>query len=306
MSPVEFLQDHSYRTVLLGTCALGVVAGALGVFPYLRRQSLMSDVVAHASLPGALAAFLIAVVLFGADGRAMPALIAGATATGVLAVGAARLAARSGVRIDAAMAVSLTLFFGFGMLLLRHISDGPYPGKGGIHDYLFGNASVLTRADLVTSLAVGAAALLATAALWRPFAMRTFDPEHAVSAGVPGKLVDALMFLCVVVATVIGVKAVGIVLMVAFVVTPPAAARQWSRTLRGTVLLAAAIGGAGSAIGAYLSVALGGLPTGPVISLVLFAALLLSLLLAPGRSVVVRAAERMRMRRELASGRRGS
>src|SRR5690625_7912353 len=65
----------------------------------------------------------------------------------------------SKIRIDTAMAVTLTTFFGAGMLLMRVISAGAFPGKGGIQDYLFGNASVLTWADLRTSIVVGAVVL---------------------------------------------------------------------------------------------------------------------------------------------------
>ena len=100
-------------------------------------------------------------------------------------------------------------------------------------------------------------------------------------------------------ATVIGVKAVGLVLMVAFVVTPAAAARQWVSTMSGMVFLSGAIGGAGSALGAYLSIQLGSVPTGPLIVLTLFALFLFSLLAAPRRSLVVRALRRRRLIRQL-------
>lgn len=300
MSPVEVLGDHTYRMVLLGTVSIGVVAGALGSFAYLRKQSLISDVVAHAALPGTLGAFLVAVVLLGVDGRNMGGLLVGAIIVGTAAVLLSnRIAATSRIRIDTAMAVVLCLFFGVGMMLMRHITDGDYPGKGGIQDYLFGNASVITRADLATSLAVGGVALAVMLVLWKEFALRTFDPDHATVSGIDPRVVDTAMFGAIVIATVIGVKSVGLVLMVAFVVTPPAAARQWTHTLRGMVTLSGVIGGLGSGVGAYLSIALGGAPTGPLIVLTLFAILVVSLLAAPGRSVVVRAISRSRARSRL-------
>lgn len=298
MSPIEFFGDHTYRMVFFGTAVIGLVAGALGSFAYLRKQSLISDVISHAALPGTLLAFLVAVAI-GADGRAMPALILGAVLAGTAAVWSANgIAHGSKIRIDTAMAITLTIFFGVGMLLMRVIANGVFPGKGGIQDYLFGNASVITEADLATSLAFGAVAVGLTALLWQAFAIRTFDADAATVLGFGGRLIDALLFTVIVIATVIGVKAVGLVLMVAFVITPPAAARQWVHSLGGMVWLAGAFGALGSAAGAYLSI-VWSVPTGPVIVLVLFGMLVLSLLLAPRRSVITRAIARSRARREL-------
>ncbi|WP_260853319.1 metal ABC transporter permease [Corynebacterium glyciniphilum] len=300
IGPADFLSNHTYRMVFLGTMAIGLVAGALGSFAYLRKQSLISDVISHAALPGTLLAFLVSVVILGTDGRNMIALIIGAVIIGTIAVLLANGISRATkIRIDTAMAISLTVFFGAGMLLMRIISDGTYPGKGGIQDYLFGNASVITRADLITSIVVGAVALILTAVFWKEFALRTFDPQHSTVLGFRAGVIDTLMFTTIVIATVIGVKAVGLVLMVAFVVTPPAAARQWTRRLPSMVVLSALIGATGSGLGAYLSIALGGVPTGPLIVLTLFGIFVLSLLLSPRRSIVTHMVSRYRARRDL-------
>lgn len=300
LSVAEFFADHTFRTVFFGTAIIGLVAGMLGSFAYLRKQSLISDVISHAALPGTLGAFLIAVVLVGTDGRSMVVLMTGAVIAGTLAVGLAQFVTRTTkLGIDAAMALTLSLFFGAGMLLMRVIANGPYPGKGGIQDYLFGNASVMTRADLIASITVGLLAVVLMVVLWKEFALRTFDPAHATMLGFGGRRVDGLMFTTIVIAIVIGVKAVGLVLMVAFVVTPPAAARQWTRTLPAMVALSGAIGAAGSAVGAYLSIAVADVPTGPLIVLTQFAVLVVSLLCAPGRSLITRAWGRSRQRRQL-------
>lgn len=134
---------------------------------------------------------------------------------------------------------------------------------------------------------------------WKEFTLRTFDPDHSTVLGFRARTIDTLMFATIVIATVIGVKAVGLVLMVAFVVTPPAAARQWTRTLPGMVALSAVIGGIGSGVGAYLSIVLGNVPTGPLIVLTLFTIFLVSLLLAPRRSIITRAVSRARARAHL-------
>lgn len=300
MSPHDFFADHTFRMVFWGTATIGLVAGALGSFAYLRKQSLVSDVISHAALPGTLVAFLVGAAIPAIGGRNMMGLIAGTILAGAAAAWYANtVSATSKIRIDTAMAVTLTVFFGAGMVLMRVIANRPFPGKGGIQDYLFGNASVITRADLAASLAIGFAALAPMLLLWKEYQIRTFDPVHSSVLGFRAALIDGIMFTSIVVATVIGVKAVGLVLMVAFVVTPPAAARQWTRTLPTMVALSAVIGAAGSGIGAYASIALGRVPTGPLIVLTLFAVFLVSVLFAPRRSIVTRAVERARGRRRL-------
>lgn len=298
MTPFEFLGNHTFRMVFLGTSMIGLVAGSLGAFAYLRKRSLVSDVISHAALPGALGTFLLAVAV-GLDGRNLALLLVGALVVGGLAVAASgHVARRSRIRIDTAMAIVLTVFFGVGMLLMRVIADGPFPGKGGIQDYLFGNATVITMADLVTIAVVGVVALAMMVLFWKEFALRTFDPAHAALLGF-GRLVDGLMSAALVMAVVIGVKAVGLVLMVALVVTPAAAARQWTRRLPTMVALSAIIGALGGGLGTYVSVNLGAVPPGPVVVLVLFVVFVASLLLAPERSVIHRLVQRARMRRAL-------
>lgn len=300
MDPFDFFGNHIFRMVFFGTTVIGVAAGALGAFAYLRRQSLISDVIGHAALPGAMLAFIAAVVVFGVDGRSMLLLVVGAVITGTLAAMFANaVSARTKIAIDTAMAISLTTFFGLGMLLLRIIANSPFPGKGGIQDYLFGNAASITRADLTTSIVVGAFALLLMIVFWKEFTLRTFDPVLSTMLGFKARVIDTLMFTTIVIAIVIGVKAVGFVLMVAFIVTPPAAARQWTNTQPGMVMLSAAFGGLGSGLGAYLSISMGNVPTGPVICLVLFAIFLVSLLASPNRSIVVTAMSRVRARKAL-------
>lgn len=269
MDPVDFFSNHIFRMVFLGSTVIGVVTGALGAFAYLRKQSLISDVIGHAALPGAMLAFLVAVLFLGISGRNMLLLILGAVVTGTLAaLFANAICGRTKIAIDTAMAISLTTFFGLGMLLLRIIANNPYPGKGGIQSYLFGNAASITRADLTTSVAVGALALMLMIVFWKEFTLRTFDPVLSTMLGFRARIIDTLMFTTIVIAIVIGVKAVGFVLMVALVVTPPAAARQWTNTLPAMVLLSAMLGGLGSGLGAYLSISMGNVPTGPVICLV--------------------------------------
>lgn len=299
ISPIDFFQNYTYTMVFSGTVIIGLISGLLGTFLYLRKQSLMSDVIAHSAFPGTLTAFLAAVFL-GLNGRNTLTLVVGATVFGLLASALSHfITARSKIAIDAAMAIILSLFFALGILLLRIITNGPFPGKGGIQDYLFGNASVITLEDLFTNAGVALLALIITVLFWKEFALYSFDPAQAHIQGFSRTRVETVMFIVFVLAIVIGVKAVGFVLMVACVITPPAIARQWCASLPGVGILASVVGAISCGFGSYLSIALGNVPTGPCIVLVLFTILIFSLLFSPSRSLLTRALTRRGARAQL-------
>ncbi|MHA2788147.1 metal ABC transporter permease [Corynebacterium sp. S7] len=287
MSLADFFSNYTFVMVLVGTTAIGLVAGALGGFTYLRKQALISDVISHSALPGTLIAFLF-LSAFGLQGRSMLGLIIGAVLVGVLATWAVNWIERnSPIALDTAMAVVLTGFFGAGMLLMQYIDRRPIPGKGGVKDYLFGNASTLTRDDITVSLGIGGLALVVMVLFWKELCASSFDPEHSQMMGFSRNITDAVFFSTLVIATVIGLKAVGLVLMVAFVITPAAAARQFSRLVSTMVTLSALIGAGASALGAYLSIAFGPLPTGPVIVVVMAIIFLAALFFSPRKAVRV-------------------
>lgn len=93
------------------------------------------------------------------------------------------------------------------------------------------------------------------------------DAPSAVVAGVKPRVVEAVAFFALVVVTVIGVKVVGVVLMVAVVIAPAAAARQFTRRLPSFIVVSAVFGALAAAVGCYVSIAFGPLPTGPAIAL---------------------------------------
>jgi len=124
MSLIEFLSEFSYRRIVIGTMLIGACSGAMGTFLYLRRQSLMSDVIGHSATPGVMGAFLVVSLIFGGfDARSMPVIVVGALITGLIAVVLAnKVADTTRIGIDATMAVVLSLFLGGGLLLLTGIA----------------------------------------------------------------------------------------------------------------------------------------------------------------------------------------
>ncbi|MCA8955369.1 MAG: metal ABC transporter permease [Planctomycetes bacterium] len=289
--------DHTLRSVVLGTGAIGAVSGALGSFAYLRRQSLVGDVVAHSSLLGIVGAFLLGYLLTGTGSRSLWVLVPGAVAAGVAALLLSRaVTSRTRLSEDAGLGVMLALFFGGGVLLLRWAQrhQPVIPGHTGLDAYLFGSAAALTTTDLWMISSVGLAALFVMLLLWRRLEVYTFDPLFAHSLGIPVRRLEAVLRVLLVTGVVVGIHAVGVVLMIALLATPASAARQWTRHLGTMVALSSLFGAVSAALGTVISARYAHLPAGPVIVLVATAVFLVSLACAPRRGLLSRMRRRVR------------
>jgi manganese/zinc/iron transport system permease protein len=295
-SLLSLFEAPALRTVAAGAALLGLAAGAVGCFAVLRRQSLQGDVVSHAALPGVAVAFLL-------GGRSPVLLILGGAVAGWVAlVLVGVIGRRSRVPTDAALGGTLAVFFGLGLALLRHVQvNVPDAAQHPLDRYLFGQAANLRTPDLWAIGGLGAAALLALALVWKELKLLSFDPDYAASVGLPVRRFDLLLTTLTVVAVVIGLKAVGVVLMTALLVAPGAAARQWTNRLGLMVILAGAFGALAGAGGTVLAHHLGttrAVPTGPTIVLMASALVVLSLLFGPARGLVWNARLRLAAKRD--------
>lgn len=289
MSSVQLLTDPTFQTVFFGTASIGAVSGALGCFAYLRKQSLVGDVISHSSLFGIMLFFLASYVVTGSGSKSMWVLIPGAIAAGFVSLWAVRwLVRRVGVREDSGLGVMLALFFGSGIFMLRWVQkqQPAIPGNRGLDDYIFGMAAAMTRADLVMIGLVGATSILLMLLCWKELKAYSFDPVFSQAAGFRSRVMDALLIVLLVNGIVIGIQCIGVVMMIAMLVTPAAAARQWTRSLGGMVSLSALIGGICGAVGTAISASLTNVPTGPVIVLCGIVVFVVSILLSPQRGVI--------------------
>jgi manganese/zinc/iron transport system permease protein len=285
----DLLFDYTLRTVALGTAALGAVAGALGCFAVLRRQSLLGDAIAHAALPGIGLAFLLT------GSRATPVLVLGAALAGWLGTLAILAIVRSArLPEDTALGIVLSVFFGAGLVILTFVQRRPTAAQAGLETFLFGQAATLLVRDVQFIAGVGGLALFLLFLFWKEFKILAFDPDFAASLGLPVRRLDVFLTSLLVVAIVLGLQAVGVVLMSALVVAPAAAARQWTDSLRWMVFLGGAMGAVAGVTGASISAMGRGIPTGPTVVLVASGIVAVSLLAAPGRGLV---AEWIRTRR---------
>lgn len=263
--------SYTYRTMLSGTAAVGTVTGLLGCVLYFRRQTLIADVVGHGAIGGIAVAFLIAAGILGIDGRSLPVIMLGAAVAGLLAmVLTSRIAATTPLGTDAAMAVMIALLFGGGMVLMRYITFSELTGRGGLEKALFGNAATLTSLDLKAVWVIAVVVVAAVVVFFRPLSVMLFDPKFALTQGLNSTVIHAVLTVSIIAGLVIGTKAIGVMLMIGFVMLPPAAARQWANSAKTMLLLSACFGALGGVGGSLAAVWIGEIPTGPVSILLLF------------------------------------
>lgn len=290
----DLLFDYTLRTVALGAALLGALAGGLGTFAVLRRQSLLGDAISHAALPGLALAFM----LTGSRSPLVLALgagLAGWLATLLLSV----VVNTSRIKEDTALGMMLSVFFGVGLVLLTFIQKRPDASQAGLDKFLFGQASALLASDVVLIAAVAVVAALIVLALWKELKLLTFDRDLAAVTGLPVRTLELVLLTLLVAAIVVGLQTVGVVLVSALVVAPAAAARQWSDRLALVVALAALFGAASGVVGAVLSATVARLPTGPTVVLCLAVVTVTSLFLAPRRGLAWSALRELRNRRRL-------
>lgn len=286
--------DYTVRTVALGAATLGIVSGALGTFAVLRRQSLLGDAISHAALPGIALAFLLT------GSKAPLVLILGAAVAGWLGTLAVMsVVNHTRIKDDAALGIILSVFFGFGLVLLTFIQRLPDASQAGLDKFLFGQAAALLVQDVITMAALGTITLFLMVLFWKEFKLLSFDPEFGASQGFPMRGLDILLTTLLVIAIVIGLQTVGVVLMSAMIVAPAAAARQWTDRLSIMVGLSAAFGALAGVSGALLSSSASQLPTGPIIVLCISAIVVFSLLFAANRGLVWRWFQQRRNRHRL-------
>lgn len=270
----DLLFDYTLRNIALGSMVLGVVSGVLGCFAVLRKEGLVGDALSHAALPGVCLAYMV-------TGEKTPiVLMLGAAISGWTGLWLIlRLIEATRIDRGSALALILTTYFGFGVVLLTVIQKRNDANQAGLDKFLFGQAASLVADQVATMAVLGAVCLAVVAALFKEFKLISFDPEFAVTLGFPAGRLSAGLTALLLVAIVVGLNTVGVILMSAMLVAPAAAARQWTDSLPKMVALAATFGAGAGILGAGLSVTQSSVPTGPAIILVLATIVGISLLI---------------------------
>ncbi len=291
---IEQLLAYNTIVVLLGVSILGAGAGMVGSFAVLRKRALTGDAVAHAALPGVCVAFLIL------GQRNLTFMLLGALASGVLGIVIiAALCRWTRVREDAAIGIVLSVFPGLGFALSRIIQNITTSGsKAGLESFILGKTAGMTRPDVYLILAASLFCLAVVLLLYKEFKVVAFDSGFARSLGWPIYWLDLLLMSLIAVAVVIGLPAVGIIMMAALLILPGAAARFWTDSLGWLLSIAGAFGLLTGLIGTVFSALFSVFPAGPIIVLSGSAIFLISMLFGTRRGAIVRLLEHRRFQRE--------
>lgn len=286
--------DYTLRTITLGTAILGAVTGMLGSFAVLRKQSLLGDAISHAALPGIAIAFLIT------GAKDSNVLLLGALISGLIGTFWIRgIISKTHLKSDTALGLILSLFFGFGMLLLTFIQKQPNANQAGLDKYLFGQAATLVESDVWLMTIVTGLCLFVLLLFWKEFKILLFDADYTKTLGFNTKIIDILITSFIVLAIVLGLQTVGVVLMSAMLLAPAAAARQWTNSLSVMVFLAAFFGAFSGVFGTAISASQNNLSTGPVIVIVACVFVLVSFIFSPSRGLLFKQIRFIKNRRDL-------
>lgn len=293
------LRDYNTRLVVLCTLLLGCACGMIGSFLLLRKRSLMGDTLSHATLPGVGIAFIIS-VLIGGNEKSLPLLLAGATITGLLGCFCVLfIRHNSRIKDDAAMGIVLSVFFGAGVALLGIIQTMPEGSAAGLESFIYGKTASMVLQDFRLLALVTSFVLITSIVLFKEFRMLCFDQSYAASQGWPVKRLDLILLFLVTLVTVAGLQAVGLILVIALLITPAAAARFWTDRLDQMLLLSGLIGGLSGWLGASVSALAPRLPAGALIVLVAAGFFILSVLFGSKRGLAVRSIRQHRLKRSV-------
>ncbi len=243
----DFMRNAAAVAVLIG-----VLAPTIGVWVVLRRLSYLGDAMSHATLAGVAGAYLLGI-----------SITLGALAAGVvMGVLVTQLERTRRIGQDAAIGVAESLLFALGIVL---ISRSDRIGVDLTH-YLFGQIITVTHHDLVVNAALTVGALLVVAFLFDDLRAVTFDAAHARQVGIRVDAVHLALMTLISVTVVVSLDTVGLLLSIAMIVTPAAAARLVTNRARTMTLLAVGIGVSSALLGLTLAYHLS-TPPGPTIAL---------------------------------------
>jgi len=294
------LQDYNTRVVTLGVIIQGLACGVIGPLLLLRKRALMGDVLSHAAMPGIALAFILLTVS-GGVGKSLTGLQIGAILTSLLGVGAVLfIQANTRLKEDTAQAVVLSLSFGFGVALLGLIQNMSGSNAAGLEGFIYGKTASMVLSESYRIAIVAGLVVLAVVVFFKEFQVLCFDSNYAASLGWPVLGLDLLLMGLVVLVTVVGMQAVGMILMVALLIIPAAAARFWTDRLRNTLVISGLIGALGGWMGAVWSALIAKLPAGAVIVLVCGVFFGLSFFFGTRRGVLYRLFRHLRFQHKIA------
>ena len=264
------MQYNFLQTALITSILVGIMSGIIGSFIILRGMSLMGDAISHAVLPGVAVAYMLGInILFGAS-------VFGILAA--LLIGLVTL--KSKLKNDTAIGIVFSAFFALGFILISLAESAT-----NLHHILFGNVLAVSDNDLVTTAIVLAIVLIFVVVFYKELLITSFDNTFAQAYGLKTQVMHYALMLVLTLVTVTALQTVGIILIVAMLITPAATAYLLTNRLSHMMIVAALFSVVSSVIGLYMSYTFNW-ASGPAIVLTAAVFFSLAFLFSPKQGII--------------------
>ncbi|KJH72112.1 metal ABC transporter permease [Aliterella atlantica] len=269
---IEPLQYSFMQRSLAIAVLVGIICAVVGSYLMVQRLALLGDAISHSVLPGLAIAFIVGADIF------VGAFIAGVLSTVVITI----IRTRSPIKEDAAMGIVFSAFFALGITLITIVQKD---NKIDLNHFLFGNILGVTALEVRNTAIISAFVIAVVVLLYKELLFYTFDPLGAQAAGLPVNLLNFGLMVLIALTIVASLKAVGVILVLALLITPGATAYLLVKQLNQMMILGAVIGVVASIWGMYISYFFN-LPSGPAIVLVASGFFTLALLFSPSQGIL--------------------
>lgn len=239
MAFIEAVMQYGFlQKALLTSIMVGIICGVIGCFIILRGMALMGDAISHAVLPGVAISYILGINFFF-----------GAVFTGILtAIAIGFVSQNSRIKHDTSIGIMFTAMFAAGIIIITMLKSST-----DLYHILFGNVLAVRPSDMWITLGTGLFVLTAVYLFYKELLVTSFDSTMAAAYGLPVRFIHYFLMTLLTMVTVASLQTVGIVLVVAMLITPAAAAYLLTDRLWVMIFLAAGIGVISSIVGLYFS-----------------------------------------------------
>lgn len=273
---MQFIQDllnyEFLQKALVTSVVVGIICGVIGSFIILRGMALMGDAISHAVLPGVAISYMLGINYFY-----------GAVVTGILtALGIGIIDQNSRIKSDSSIGIAFSAMFALGIILITAAQSAT-----DLTQILFGNVLSVRDTDMWMTIAVGVIVLIAVVLFYKELLVTSFDETMAQAYGLKTRLIHYGMMVLLTLVTVASLQTVGVILVVAMLITPASTAYLLTNRLSIMIILASLFGALSSVVGLYISF-LNNMPSGPVIALAATGLFIIAFLFSPKQGVLWR------------------
>ena len=288
------MAEPNTRLVVFGSAIVMASSSIVGTFTFLHKKALVGDAVAHSVLPGVCIAFLVV-----GYKNSLVLTIGGFVSGWLSLIAIDYIVSHSKIKKDTAIGLILSTFFAMGTLFLTSIQHSDNAQQSGLETFIFGKTAALVKTDIILFSLIGVILIAVVVVFYKEFKLIAFDRHYAQVIGLPVRKLEFLLTTLTVLAVVVGIQAVGLVLMAAMLITPVAAGRFWTDKLSVLLIISSLIGIFSGIFGSFISYTAPAIPTGPWIVMIASIIAIGSFLVAPKKGIMARFYLRYRSKKRI-------